>query len=64
MQLERRLIVGVRIDMLQPACVERARPPNNAMNLVAFGEQQLGKVRSILACDSRDQCSFRHPTLH
>jgi hypothetical protein len=34
-----------------------AGAPNNSMNRVTLGEEQFGQVRTVLAGDSRDQCS-------
>jgi hypothetical protein len=30
------------------------------MDLIALGEQKLGQITSVLACNSGDQCSFGH----
>src|SRR5690349_16850322 len=61
MQFERRLVrVRVRINMLEAARVESAGPANDAMNLVALGEQQLGKIRAILPSNARNQRFLRH----
>src|SRR5439155_17444557 len=52
--------VGVHVDMVNPVGVEGTRASHEPMNLVALGEQQFGKIRSVLACDSSDDCALRH----
>jgi len=34
-------VMGVLIDVINPVGVECARPPDEAVHLIAFGEQQL-----------------------
>jgi hypothetical protein len=49
--------VNVRIDikMIDASGVEGARPPDYSVNLVAFFQQQIGQITSILAGDPGDQ---------
>src|SRR5207253_10370064 len=49
--------VNVRIDikMIDAGGVEGARPPDYSVNLVAFFQQQIGQITSILAGDPGDQ---------
>ena len=41
--------------MIDPGGVEGARPPDYSVNLVAFFQQQIGQITSILAGDPGDQ---------
>src|ERR1051325_4650461 len=50
----------IGINVVEPAAVERADAADQAMNLIAFGEQQLGQVRAVLAGNSRDESLFWH----
>ena len=47
--------VRVLVDVVDALGVERARAPDEAVDLVALGEQQLRQVRPVLAGDARDQ---------
>jgi len=47
--------VGVDVDVVDPAGVEGGRAPDDAVDLVSFGEEELGEVRAILAGDAGDQ---------
>src|SRR2546423_9809446 len=49
--------VNVRVDvkMIDAGSVEGARPPDYSVNLVAFCQQQIGQITSILAGDPGDQ---------
>jgi hypothetical protein len=38
--------------------VESARPADDSVNFVPFGEQQFRQVRAVLPGNSRDECSF------
>ena len=46
-------LVRVRVDVIQTIRIESGRPANDAMHLIAFGEQELGQVRAILPRDSK-----------
>ncbi len=48
----------VLIDRVDPSRVEGAGSPDDAVDLIPFGEQQLSQVRSVLPCNPRNQCSF------
>src|SRR6266513_1307789 len=52
--------VNVRIDikMIDTRGVEGARPSNYSVHLVAFFQQQVGQITSILAGDPGDQRAF------
>ena len=50
-------VVRVLVEVVDPAGVERRRPADQAVDLVALGEQQLGEVGAVLAGDAGDQCS-------
>ena len=47
--------VRVLVDVVEPLGVERARAADDAVDLVALGEQQLGQVRAVLAGDAGDE---------
>lgn len=47
--------VSVSIKMLDSASVERRGAANQAVNNIALLQQQLGQIRSILACTSDSQ---------
>lgn len=42
-----RTLVLVLIEMMQPVCVEARRTPNDAVHIVALGQQQLGPENRI-----------------
>jgi hypothetical protein len=48
----------ILIDMIDSIGVEGAGPADNPMDLVAFAEEQLGQVATILACDPGYKSSF------
>ena len=50
-----RVDVRVLVQALDPARVERRRPPDHAVHLVPFAQQQLREVRAVLAGDARDE---------
>ena len=50
--------MAVKIQVINPAGVKGRGAANDAVHLVALGEQQLGEVRTILASDAGDQCFF------
>ena len=43
------LVVGILIDVVDTAGVERGRPALDAVDLVALGQQQFGEVRAVLS---------------
>ncbi|OQC68231.1 MAG: hypothetical protein BWX48_00138 [Verrucomicrobia bacterium ADurb.Bin006] len=47
--------VGIGIDRIEPAGVESAGAADDAMDLVAFAQQELSEVRTVLAGDACDQ---------
>jgi hypothetical protein len=48
-------IVRILIEVINTIGVEERRSSLNAVNLVSFGEEKLGEVRSVLAGNSCDQ---------
>jgi hypothetical protein len=44
--------------MLDTARVNARNPANDAVDIVAFGEQQFGEVGAVLACNSGDKGPF------
>ncbi len=53
------LIVWVLIDVIDSIRVERRGPPDDAVNLVPLGEQQLSQIGPVLAGDARDESRLR-----
>jgi hypothetical protein len=45
-------LVRIRVDVIQTISVEIGRPSEDAMHLIALGEQKLGEVGPILPRDS------------
>src|ERR1700733_2441538 len=45
--------------MINPLRIERRSAPFSSMNLIAFFQQELREICSVLPGDSRNQC-FRH----
>ena len=59
MQDEARIgLVRVLIEMLDAAGVERRRAALDAVDHVALGQQQFGKIGAVLAGDAGDQGDF------
>jgi hypothetical protein len=46
--------VGILIEVVDTVGVEEARAPFDAVDFVAFLQQELGKVSAVLAGDSSD----------
>jgi hypothetical protein len=56
-------IVRVAVQVIDAIRVKGARAPENAVDLVALGQQQGRKVGTILTGDSSNQCRFhKKPT--
>src|SRR5579859_5259876 len=53
-------IMGILVDVFQANCVERTGAPDEAMHLVALGEQKLGEVRTVLTGNAGQQRALRH----
>ena len=47
-------------DMIDTFEIFRAGSPDHPVDLVAFFEEEIRQVRSVLTCDPRDQCFFLH----
>src|ERR1051325_3643578 len=61
MKFEGRLVgVRIRVDVIQAAGVESTGPANDAVDLVSLGQQKLGKIRTVLSCDTCNQRFLRH----
>ena len=52
----------ILVQMVDSVCVEWWRPTLDTMNVVALGQQQFGKIRTILAGNSDNKCL--HPVLN
>ncbi len=48
------------VEVIDAVGIEQARPPHQAMHLIALGQQQLGQVGAVLAGDAGDQRALRH----
>ena len=53
------LLVGVLIQMIDTVGVERGSAPLDTMHLISLGEQQFGKVGTVLPGNAGDQRYFR-----
>jgi hypothetical protein len=53
-------IVRIPIDVVDPIGVEATATPNDSMDFIAFFQQQLCQIRTILPCDTGDECFFGH----
>ena len=51
--------VRVLVDRVEPAGVEAAGAADNAVDLVAFAEQELGEIRAVLAGDAGEEGLFQ-----
>jgi hypothetical protein len=40
-------VMGILIDVVDPAGVECGRPPDEAVDFVPVGQQELGQVRAV-----------------
>src|SRR6202011_56614 len=47
-------------QMIDPFRVERGGAPLGAVDRVALGEQEFGKIGAVLPGDAGDQCNTRH----
>ncbi len=48
-------VVWILVEMLDPLRMEGTGPPDQPVDRVALREQQLTKVRAVLAGDARDE---------
>ena len=55
----RRIVVRVTVEMIDTTGVEGARTPDQAVYFIAFEEEKLGKIGTVLAGDACDK-SFLH----
>ena len=51
------------VQMVDAVRVEEAGPPDDAMHLIALGQQQFGQVAAVLAGDAGDECDAGHGNL-
>ena len=51
-------LVGILVEVIDPAGVEAARAPLDAMHLIALLQQQLRQVAAVLPRDAGDQGGF------
>ena len=55
---EARFVVRVTVEMVNTTGVEGARTPDQAVYFIAFKEEKLGKIRTVLAGDACDKSLF------
>jgi hypothetical protein len=55
-------LVRVLVEMVDPLGVEQGGAAFNAVDGVAFVQQEFGEIRAVLAGDAGDQCGFAHST--
>jgi hypothetical protein len=56
--------MGINIEVIDPASIKSGRPSDYAVNLVTFGEQQFGKIRTVLAGYAGDEGNFATALFH
>jgi hypothetical protein len=47
--------VRIGIDVIETIRVKGRSAPDNSVDLVTFGEEELGEIRTILASDAGDE---------
>jgi hypothetical protein len=52
--------MGIVIKVVDPISVEKACAPDQPVDFVTLLKQKLGKIGSVLSCNSGDQRSFRN----
>ena len=50
--------MGILVQMVDSSRVERAGAAHDAVNLVAFIQQQFRQIRTVLTCNSGDESLF------
>jgi hypothetical protein len=45
----------IRVEMLEASSVEGGRTADDPMDFIALGQQELGQVATILACDTSNK---------
>lgn len=50
--------VRVAVDVVNPPCVETARPPHQTVDFIVLGQQVFGQIRPILAGNAGDHRFF------
>jgi hypothetical protein len=53
-------LVRVMVQVVDPVGIEQARPADDAVDLVAFAQQEFGQIRTVLPGDPGDQRLFCH----
>ena len=48
----------ILVEVVDPRCVERTGAPDDAVDFVAFGEQKVRQIRSVLASDACNESFF------
>ena len=57
------LLVRVLVQVIDTVGIERRRPSFDAVNLVAFVEQELGQIRAVLASNTGYQCFHKFSSM-
>ena len=50
----------IAIEMIEPGSFQRTGTPNQTMNFIAFLQQELGQIRTVLPCDTSYECNGLH----
>jgi hypothetical protein len=53
-------VVGILIDMIDAVRVEGARTPHEAVDFIAFREEEFGQIGTVLTSDTRDEGALWH----
>jgi hypothetical protein len=51
-------LVRIEVEVIDAAGIESAEAPDQAVHLIAFGEQKLGEIGTVLASDPGKECYF------
>ena len=58
----RAIDVRIRVEMIDPAGIERRSAANDAMNFISFPQEEFCEVGAILSGNAGDECFF-HQTI-
>jgi hypothetical protein len=65
LELRQTGVLGVRVDveMVEAVGIEGAGTAHDAVDLIAFGEEEFGQVRTVLSCYTGDEGGFHGSTI-
>jgi hypothetical protein len=52
--------VWVLVQVVNPLCIKEGRAAFDTVYNIIFGEQEFGKIGSVLSCDASDKGYFLH----